>query len=211
MIRLILALIAMVSYCHGFDNRMLHLLDTSENVSIYRGDLPKKNGEFCLNRIFKDCLIYDICLLSKSSEAEDIFLEQGWFYKHPERGKFFFFPIRGSIIDPCKYSKETRCKLLSNHKLDGLVEILECVYGLSKSQNKAIVYIHCKLGKDRTGEVAACYLMQFKGWPYARAIKQSKKIAKRKINHKNINMIRWYAFWLRDIQGVDTVGNIEGR
>lgn len=71
--------------------------------------------------------------------------------------------------------------------------------------------MHCNAGKDRTGEAAACYLMQYKGYSYEEAIKLDFNIAERSVEERELNAIRWYAFYLRDIEKISTIGSIEGK
>lgn len=81
---------------------------------------------------------------------------------------------------------------------------------LEQQPSHFIIYIHCDEGKDRTGEAAACYLMQYKGYSYNDVVALDTKIAQRPIREHKLNAIRWYAFYLRDIEGISTIGTIDG-
>ncbi len=44
------------------------------------------------------------------------------------------------------------------------------------TRTKAPAFVHCKLGRDRTGTVIACYRIARQGWGNAEALREAKKL-----------------------------------
>lgn len=67
---------------------------------------------------------------------------------------------------------------------------------------------HCWSGRDRTGEVSACYLMRYKNKSYQSVMETNETIAKRKLRLFSINAIRLYGLYLRDVKKISSIGSI---
>ena len=209
----------------GFNSEYLYLLDEVNNIYLFRGDLPQRDNSFCYNDLTTaikvylqnlekpvpdDFKIFDICLLNHLAESEEIDIEKNWFHLHSETGKFRLHPLYGALINPCLLPKKIRDLTIHFDDIDGLKHLMKKLHKLlsSKSESNLVIYIHCKAGKDRTGEASACYLMEYQGYSYQDALALDLKIAKRDLRSLSINAIRWYAYYLKDVKHMHTIGEI---
>lgn len=210
----------------SFKDDVLALVDHKNNVFLLRGRLPEKDGQFAYDGLVEDikrCIskhettlssdfkLMCISLMSHVQEHEKIEIEEKWFAAHPEKGCLWNFPIFGALINPVTLSVDAREAILRHYDIDDLKYLMTNLKTFLNTEcpSDLVIYIHCALGKDRTGEVCASYLMEFKGYSYKKAVALDEKIAKRNIKTHELNAIRWYAFYLRDIQGVSSVGEID--
>lgn len=204
---------------------LLYLLDESDHRFLFRGKHPEKDGKLCYEELRSQIREYVskrgkslsndfkvICVsLLNWFEFKERNAELGWFYKQPDKGMLFRFPIFGCFIDPLSLSPWLRKTLIRKNpdNLHSLMHLLRyLLHGPYYSGSDVVIYLHCYAGKDRTGEAAACYLMQYKGYSYREAISINTSIAKRNLRRLSLNAIRWYALYLRDIRKISTIGPI---
>jgi len=195
---------------------------------LFRGNLPIEQNSFSYEDLVKalknatpggalpaQFFLVDISLLNRINPQEDrhLTIEQRFWQQNPQLGKLLNHPVYGSLSSPNSYPNAVRKKLekiptLSN--TDALVDSLENLLQSSQANNVPLVlYIHCEAGKDRTGEVAASYAMKYLGSSYADAYANAKRIARRDISTLSRNELQWYAYFLKDIKQLATIGAIK--
>ncbi|MCE5318381.1 MAG: tyrosine-protein phosphatase [Parachlamydia sp.] len=212
----------------SFNPDLLYLLDKKQGVYLFRGDLPEIDQTFCYTSMIDSMRAYlankgqilsdsvqlvDLSYLNKIAERSQIEIEKNWFSAHPDLGRLILYPLYGSLINPCDLDKSLRNYILTNHDVDGLKALMNQLKSLLEARyaDDAIIYMHCNAGKDRTGEAAAAYLMQFQNYSYEAAVRLDLEIAQRSLRELSLNAIRWYAFYLRDIAHTGSIGLIEGK
>lgn len=210
---------------HNFDPSLFYLVDQVDKNFLFRGNMPQENGTFAYEQLTSsiedtlsklginlpsDYQLHDLSLLH-DGEEQDIDIEQSWFKNNPGTGSFQLHSLFGTFFNPVDFPAFIRNYFLTNYDIDGLrVLTTEMRNILEQSPPYLVMYVHCELGKDRTGEAVACYLMHYKGYSYTDAINLDDKIANRPVGPHHLNAIRWYAFYLRDFEGISTIGSIEG-
>lgn len=210
----------------NFKPEMLHLVDQKNNVYFFRGNLPEQDHVFIYDTLISDIKDYlanqgmslgsnykllDVSLLNFFREKKALDGEKEWFHKHKDTGRLLIHSIYGSLTNPVHLSEEIRNDVLRHYDMDGLKSLMKHLEKMMNEQHShdLIIYVHCEAGKDRTGAVAACYLMQYKGYSYNQVISLDNQIAGRDIEVFCVNAIRWYAFYLRDVLNISSVGTIE--
>lgn len=136
-------------------------------------------------------------------------IESQWFQRQADGGWIWRYPLFGYGINPFYIPKNLR-RIFYSIDVDGLnyfVRHLKKIVDFDYGED-VVIYLHCNAGKDRTGEAAACYLMQHKGYTFKQAMLLNQKIAKRKLRWMSVNAIRWYAFFLQECVHVPTIGEI---
>jgi Dual specificity phosphatase, catalytic domain. len=215
-----------VNTVNGFKNPVLYLLDAGKNTYLFRGKMPERDGRFCYEELacqFSDYLTqtgqqlspdFDLLCISllNCSEGKERKIESQWFSQNPNKGRLWMYPLFGSWVDPCHLSASFRKSVLACDP-DGLQSLmLQMKWQMDSGHPEGrdmVIYIHCHAGKDRTGEAAACYLMQYKGYSYQQATALAKQVAGRKLRRVSVNAIRWHAFYLRDTLNFATIGHID--
>lgn len=71
-----------------------------------------------------------------------------------------------------------------------------------------IIYVHCEAGFDRTGEVIAAYQLRYQGNSYNQAYRNAVKVAGRNIRAFSKHGLQWYAYYLREVERLPTIGDI---
>lgn len=210
----------------NFNPQMIEMVDQKKGVNFFRGNLPQYDKQFLYQDLIKHITeslvskghvpgksykLHTICLMNFLAEKEELDVEQEWFKAHRSAGDLYVHPIVGSHINPIDFAKEKRSKILNHQDVDGLKSLMQYIKTLmdAKDNTDSIIYLHCKAGIDRTGEVVACYLMQFKGYSYKQALEHNKQFAKREMPRPFRNAVRWYAFYLKDVLNISTVGQID--
>lgn len=206
----------------------LYLMDRVGKNTLVRGSCPcNEQGKFdgeILRRDVESFLkaqgerlpssyrVLDLTLMNSISDYKMLGSEKQWFKAHPEAGELWIYPLYGSNLDPLRFTPERRTKIIKTDDIDGLKPLMRQLHQAVQTQHTTpyLIYLHCKAGKDRTGEAAACYLMQFKGFSYQEVVALDAWIAEREVHPQKLNAIRWYAFYLRDVLKLSTVGSIEG-
>jgi protein-tyrosine phosphatase len=147
--------------------------------------------------------IVDINLLDniKPSEVLDTRLEEKFFEANPEKGKVWRWPLLGNLVNPQvlpDWLLKAQLKLYKHFNWDKLTELLPTIHAaLAKPWKMSIIYlIHCEGGQDRTGEVAASYMIQYKNYTGPEAYAWDIEIATRDINFNSLNGLRWYCYYL---------------
>lgn len=208
-----------------FDNSVLYLLDEQNHTYLFRGKIPQQNGRFCYEElrnqiadylyengrsISPDFMLICVSLLNSFADGKECRIESQWFSSHQDKGCLWRYPLFGYMCSPHYIPKRLRNAFYWTD-IDGirnlvvqLKELIDSAYG-----KDVAIYMHCNAGKDRTGEAAACYLMQFKSYSYCEAMALNQQIAKRDLRLMSINAIRWHAFFLRDICQVSSIGKID--
>ena len=209
-------------------SHLINLLDCNKGLFLLRGNMPEKKGVFDLSDIKSsikgffeslkipvsdDFKIMDISFLNELFDREKIEMESSWFKAHPETGCFSLHSLYGAIEDPLTQTSAERIAKAKESDIDGLKPLVAALhkYVSEGCEKDFVIYIHCAAGKDRTGEASASYLMQYRNYSYQDAIALDEVIAKRKLNPWSVNAIRWYAFYLRDVLKMTSIGEIEGK
>gem|GEM_PF-6515695 len=208
-----------------FNSKLLYLLDHKKKTFLLRGNLPEDKNEFNYDQLVKaikeylnelkipisnNFKIMDISFLNYFLEHEQIEIEKSWFEKNPDKGCFWLYPIYGALINPNELPEAVRDFCIRHEDIDGqkaLVQRLKSLISTPCSLD-VVYYMHCYAGKDRTGECSTNYMMA-NGSSYKDSIALAEKIAGRKLSFLSINAIRWYAFYLRDIEKKSWIGPIE--
>lgn len=208
-----------------FDNKVLYLLDERNNTYFFRGKLPLNEGEFCYEELKSQIKCYlsecnkpisenfklmCVSLLNSFAERKEYQMENKWFSCNPGRGWFWRYPLFGNLLSPHYIPAQLR-QVIYFTDPDGIRYFLNSLNKLFNYEygEDVVLYMHCKVGKDRTGEAAACYLMQYKGYSYQEAMSLNQKIARRKLRLPSINAIRWHAYYLRDVCHLPSIGQID--
>lgn len=210
-----------------FSHGVLYLVDSKDRTFLFRGNLPEENGAFCYTNLMNtirealyqqgvklsdQLTLVNLSFLNHVTESEEIKIEKEWFQQHPDSGKFWHHSLFGSLINPVQLSKEIRDFTIRHHDLDGMKSLMKKIHKALESDtlgDDCIIYMHCNAGKDRTGEAAACYLMEYKGYSYKEALALDEQIAKRPLREMSINAIRWYAYYLREMKHLQSIGEID--
>ena len=211
---------------HAFRNPVLSLLDENCHTYLFRGKLPQYDDQFSYDELTKQFNVYlsqsgmklspDYYLLCISllncSDAKERKIECDWFKSNPDKGCLWNYPLFGSLINPRCLAPGLRILFLRNDP-DGIRSLIgqirSIVKGSENSEKDVVIYLHCRAGKDRTGEAAACYMMQYQGYSFQQAVDLCKQIAGRKLRGPSVNAMRWHAYYLRDICHFQTIGCID--
>lgn len=149
-------------------------------------------------------------LLLREREAAQI--SRAYWTRHPDLGRVMSHAIYGSISDPADHPAEKREPLSRLPSLDRQSELValinQLLIGGSPAAGPYVIYVYCHNGKDRTGQVIAAYAMQFLQQSYAQALEAARGVAQRPLTCFNERAVRWYAHYLRDVLGVQSVGEI---
>lgn len=203
-----------------FKPSMLYFVDKIGKNRLFRGNMPQENSLFAydsLNNALKSAgmpgnfKIIDISLLNPSKEHEEVMVEIKWFKENKNVGDLHIHPIHGAMISPSLVPAFIGNFYLKHHDVDSLKSFIPKLRKLLKNNQHypRAIYIHCNAGKDRTGEVCACYLMRYKGYSYEDALSLDNQIAQRSVEERNRNAMKWYAFYLRDVLHIATIGKID--
>lgn len=147
----------------------------------------------------------------------EVMLEKDFYSHHPGYGKFKNHPIWGQVIEPTKLTAEERAKLFKKGSVfpDHTCELIKELKDATEAvyEKPTALYVHCEAGVDRTGEVIACYRMLVQSWSYKEAMKEAEDFAQRTSKRSIVKFskmgIQWYAYYLKEILGVETVGDID--
>lgn len=214
--RYIFLFLLLLSSLYGEEYRdpVLRLIDHEEGHYLFRGKYPSKGDRVCFDAVLRQMkdvlkenglplddsyLFVSVSLLNRT-EGWERRKEKEWF-QYQENSALYFHPIYGSFFNPLSQTPALRrCTL--NMDRDDLTILLQFlknwIDGTYAPNRHVILFLHCKAGKDRTGEVSACYRMQFHGLSCEEAIDEANQIAGRKLRKMSQNAILWYAFYLNN-------------
>jgi len=138
-------------------------------------------------------------------EKPDIALEEAFFKQYPSYGEVQVEDIWGDAEDPNflpSDEAEKKAVTLSQWQHDNLPVYIPALRQLlyTPTNRSLVIYAHCECGCDRTGEIAAAYVMAFQNVTYQKAIAWDRAIAGRPIlpNHKFA--VEWYCYYLNYVQ-----------
>ncbi len=212
----------------AFNPGLIALIERADSGNfLFRGNMPVKDKQFTYNELRmalqqaapgqslpEQFYLVDISLVNgiNRQEADDLKVEKTFWEKNSALGRLINHPVYGSLTSPNDYSKSVRKKLEKIPTLSNTDVLLENIQSLLQAPQQSglplVLYIHCEAGKDRTGEIAAAYAMKYQHASYADAYANGKRIAKRDLGKYSRNELQWYAYFLKDIKKVTTVGDI---
>ncbi len=209
-----------------FNPAKLELIDSSKNAYLFQGNMPEtEDSQFAYDVLMSSVkshleamkkplsdnpILIDVSFVNYTTEAEALNLEIEWYKKNPLKGCFWGYPLVGMALDPLLIPfKSVRNILLRLLDIDGIPKLMDKLQELLQSTcpQTTIIYMHCRGGVERMGIAAACYRMQFLGHSYQVATSGKSNEFRSMIR----NGIIWYAFYLREVKGISTVGLIEGQ
>lgn len=197
------------------------------NTYLFRSNLPTKNGAFLWNEIAEMMAqraaelnvsfpnntngepfqIYDVNLLFPWETAR-LNAEIDFFYSNPEKGTFVSWPIFGAQDDPNALNETERRDLISNYtkvQNDSLPERIPYLHNLVHPDFPAEVptayLFHCSQGADRTGQVAASYVITYMNKTLQEAYEWDQEVAGRDITLVNQYGLKQYCWWLTYVKG----------
>lgn len=201
--------------------------DATSGNFLFRGNMPIHNQQLdydglraaikkaAQGKALPDAyFLVDISLINSINpqEAADLHTERSFWKHHSDVGQVINHPVYGALTSPNDYPPEVRKRLEKIPTLSSTDVLLENIQSLLNANHlnglPLVLYVHCEAGKDRTGEVIAAYAMKYQGASYADAYANAKRIAKRELSSFSRNELQWYAYYLRDVQGVNTIGEI---
>lgn len=206
-----------------FSPHSVQIVDMIGQNILVRGNLPVLNGQFAYKELKEridellhkkhgralspDFLLIDISYL----QLGEFSVEHEWFKKNPRFGCYWNRPIIGALISPDKFPKDIR---QTYYEMPGMVELnlfVEKVHQLMTANcgRQVVVYGHCHSGRNRTGEFMACYRMKYMGMSYKEVVEANQKLMGN-IHDINTNAIKWYALFLREKEGMKSIGKIPG-
>ncbi|KYR01244.1 putative protein tyrosine phosphatase [Tieghemostelium lacteum] len=150
-----------------------------------------------------DFYIIDIKLIyGVSSEIPVIELERNFFAANSSLGEFGTNVTLGDLWDPNFIPKSDRiewAKNLTEWQKDNLPQRMEDYYNILNTplDKPVVLFFHCLCGCDRTGEIAASYVMRYFGWDFITALDWDEKIAGRPIMPNNKWGAQWYCLYLK--------------
>jgi hypothetical protein len=201
--------------------------DAGSGNYLFRGNMPIDGNEFSYNQLRaamkkaapggvlpEQYFLIDISLVNSinPNEAADLAIERQFWKVNSHLGQVINHPVYGSLTSPNDYPEQVRKKLERIPTLSSTDVLLENIQSLllanQANAQPLVLYIHCEAGKDRTGEVAAAYAMKYQGSSYLDAYANAKRIAGRDLSSFSRNELQWYAYYLREVQNVQTIGDI---
>ncbi len=207
-----------------FDPGRVQIVDMIGQNLLVRGNLPVIDKKFAYEELTQtidkelhkktgrdlspNYLLIDISLLQLGSFS----VEHDWFQEHPRFGCYWNRPIIGSLLEPFAFKRSERMAYLRLGPVEELDLFIEEIHSMVSRNcgRPAVIYVHCHSGQNRTGEVIACYRMRYLGMSYKDAVKANDELTG-PIQEISQNAIKWYAFYLRDVKKVKSVGKIEGK
>ena len=212
-----------------FDPKKLRLVEynSSSGNYLFRGNIPIKKQRFAYEELFahmseqsekelgvplpKDTLILVVSLISPFTENKLLQIEERYAERNSDSVRLYNHPIYGALSSPNLYPQMLKGFMLYGPILDDVNELTPKIKKwmvMGRSRPKAI-YVHCRVGSDRTGLVLGTYQMQYRGMPYKEAMAEAEEIAGRPLTWRHKRGLQWMAYYLRDHIGVQTVGNIK--
>ena len=206
--------------------QLVHCDEVSGNC-LFRSNLPLKGNSFAYNELRQAMQaayrtrmgaalpaqfeLVDISLLNWFTDAKELQLEKQYFRMHPERGRFKHHAIYGALSSPNTYPETMKNWLEILPSMGEISELEdELGYLISTVNDKPqMVVVHCRAGHDRTGEVVAAFQMRYLGMSYQEAYTKANATKGNPINPLSHYGLMWYAYYLRDVMAISTVGDID--
>jgi len=153
----------------------------------------------------------DFCLLQVSTtDKGDEKIERQYFEEYPDAGKFCWWPTNGTKLMVYDYNVSTVRRMVqawdeSSKWIDPLPKWMKTVHMLLQAKHELpyVLYLHCMGGKDRTGELAGSYYMQFMNMTLKQATYLDQQIAGRRIGTSHQHAMEWYCFYLKYVLNYD--------
>jgi|APAra7269096714_1048519.scaffolds.fasta_scaffold10404_5 hypothetical protein len=156
--------------------------------------------------------IVDVSLMNEIAEATAVDAERRYWAAHPGRGRFIHHPLFGALSDPADYPAFLRLMIERWSGLDRMGDLLRQLQALLQTPTgdgiANVVFVHCRAGRDRTGQAIASYGMRYLGRSYREAIADAEQVAGRALVRFSRYGIAWYAHQLADRDQVPTIGPI---
>lgn len=151
--------------------------------------------------------VFDWCTLNflKAEERDDITAERNFFDKNKTLGEFHNWVIIGNLLDPNNMEAsqvQSSMDEYIDYDPDQLVKRIGAIRSRLESATNdtstrsQVTLIHCEGGDDRTGEVSAAYVMQYKNYTLKQALQWDDSIAHRNIEFMSRNGAMWYCWYL---------------
>ena len=214
----------------NFKPERVHLVAYNEQTGnyLFRGNMPLNSETFAYDELLgimnvrsqeelgallpESVKIIDVSLVNsiEKSEKRHLEKERSFFAQNPELGEVINRPIYGIPISVRHTHRKWRkhfSKKWGKDKLESLINNLST--WLNKNQDiPVIIYVHCEAGFDRTGEVIAAYQLRFQGKSYHEAYQNAVEVAGRNISSFSKHGLQWYAYYLREVTRLPTIGDI---
>jgi hypothetical protein len=155
-----------------------------------------------------DFYMVDLNLLNSAKYVPDENAERRYFEKHPEKGRFVWWPTNGTKLDAYNRSAaDAAAKVRQWNSSSGWIDPLptwideiERLLQTPRPDNGSLaIYIHCQGGKDRTGEVSGSYYLRHMNITLQEATTLDHNIAGRPIGSGNQRAMEWYCIYLCEV------------
>ncbi len=208
------------------DPSLVHLVARGQGTPhlLMRGNAPTDGGRFeydALVAALREAAggawpgrfrIVDVSLMNDLVESDALEAERQFWAAHPQQGRFIHHPIYGALTDPADYPGAARRAIERWQGLDRMDELVRQLHDLLQAPAidgvAEIVFVHCRAGRDRTGQVIASYGMRHLSRSYREAMQEAERIAGRALGRYSRYGIAWQAHKLADREGVPTIGPI---
>jgi len=206
------------------DKRLIHLIDYTpyhdlSQKFLFRGNQPQdENGRFAYEELKgylrevarqegglelpEDFIIQDISFLQPNLDGEGAALgtESLFFQQHPSRGSLLWWQLIGDTVNASMLpieEVEALAKALPFWQADQLPQKMLLLRQLlwQPAAKTTVLYVHCGHGQDRTGEMSASYLMQYKGQSWEQVYTFNTKMGMDQV--PNILAMQWYCYYLK--------------
>jgi len=194
---------------------------------LFRGNLPIINNTFAWFTL-RDYLqkrateadlilpypyyLIDISLIRVDREIERRAYDEEikFFQENPSYGELIHWPLRGDILSPWDETSNLQelSRNLSEWQSDKLLERVKLIHDLLHKpnddiefSNPVVIYVHCRQGRDRTGELAGSYVLQYKNWRFDEILTYNRNLDMRV--PYNFYALGWYCRHLQYWGGKD--------
>lgn len=202
-----------------FDPDRLLIVDVNlkNNNFLLRSNIPFFDGKLSEEKLlseiknkieesnlkFKNNYSLYIISLLKNSQLENCYIASEKCYA--DKAIIDNQPLFGSSVDPYDLTKkelEVKLKNLS-WNTDDLLNRIKTLSDKFENMKNTIFLIHCREGKDRTGEYVGAYRMFVKKTPLNIVIKANRKVGLLKENF--VKMQKWFCLYLEKVLNYETL------
>lgn len=156
--------------------------------------------------------IIDVSLMNDLAEHDALEVERNHWASHADDGAFVHHPVYGSLSSPLDYPSSVRRRVERVPGLDRMEQLELRLQQLLTTPDASglpcMIYVHCRAGRDRTGQVIAAWRLRFEGISYLAALGEANRVAQRNIVRYSRYGLMWYAFDCQDHRGITTIGTI---